>query len=62
MPIDFIINEQGKITGFADHKKILQTFADQRKNLENFFIGEISKTYLDTFKNTITGLINHMHK
>lgn len=54
MPIDFIINEQGKITGFADHKKILQTFADQRKNLEDFFIGEISKTYLDTFKNTIT--------
>lgn len=54
MPIDFIINEQGKITGFADHKRILQTFADQRNDLEDFFIGEISKTYLDTFKSTIT--------
>ncbi|MDM1553166.1 MULTISPECIES: LysM peptidoglycan-binding domain-containing protein [Chryseobacterium] len=53
MPIYFILNEQGKITGLADHKKIVQTFAEQRKDLEDFFIGEISEKYLDTFEKNI---------
>ncbi|MDN3694157.1 LysM peptidoglycan-binding domain-containing protein [Chryseobacterium tructae] len=53
MPIDFVLNEQGKIIGFADHKKIITTFTDQRKDLDEFFIGEFSKTYLDTFEKNI---------
>lgn len=53
MPIDFVLNEQGKIIGFADHKKIITTFIDQRKDLEEFFIGEVSKIYLDTFEKNI---------
>ncbi|BAP30555.1 uncharacterized protein CHSO_1518 [Chryseobacterium sp. StRB126] len=53
MPIDFIINEQGKIIGLADHKKVTQTFAEKRKDLQDFFIGEIAEKYMDTFEKNI---------
>lgn len=53
MPIDFILNERGKITGLADHKKVVQTFAEQRKDIEDFFVGEISEKYMDTFEKNI---------
>ncbi|MDQ1858658.1 LysM peptidoglycan-binding domain-containing protein [Chryseobacterium sp. WLY505] len=53
MPLEFVINEQGKITGFADHKKIIDTFSEQRKELEEFYIGEIFQNYLNTFERSI---------
>ncbi|CAI8890264.1 LysM peptidoglycan-binding domain-containing protein [Chryseobacterium sp. IT-36CA2] len=53
MPLEFIVNEQGKITGFADHKKITDTFSKQRKDLEDFFVGEVAQNYMDTFERSI---------
>lgn len=53
MPIEFIINKHGKITGFADHKKITDTFIHQRKDLEEFYIGEVSQNYMNTFERNI---------
>jgi len=53
MPLEFIVNEQGKITGFADHKKIMVTFSKQRKELEEFYVGEVSQYYMDTFEKSI---------
>lgn len=53
MPIDFILSESGKITGFADHKNISKTYADQRKDLD-FFAGEISEHYKDTFEKKLS--------
>lgn len=52
MPIEFHLNDQGRITGFADHKKITQTFAEQRRDLD-FFTGEIFQSYMDRFERNI---------
>ncbi|MDN3691623.1 hypothetical protein QWZ06_04830 [Chryseobacterium tructae] len=51
MPIEFTLDHQGRITGFSDHKKITTIFATQRKELEDFYIGEITKKYMDSFEN-----------
>ncbi|WP_336959528.1 LysM peptidoglycan-binding domain-containing protein [Chryseobacterium contaminans] len=53
MPIDFILSDSGNITGLADHKKVTQTFTEKRKDLEDFFIGEIAEKYMDTFEKNI---------
>lgn len=53
MPLEFVINEQGNITGFADHKKITDTFSEQRKELEEFYVGEIFQHYLNMFERSI---------
>ncbi|WP_228425424.1 hypothetical protein [Chryseobacterium jejuense] len=52
MPIDFTLNESGKIIRFTDHRKITQTFADKRKGLD-FFAGEVSERYMDKFEKNI---------
>ncbi|WP_106916536.1 LysM peptidoglycan-binding domain-containing protein [Chryseobacterium aurantiacum] len=53
MPIEFILNDFGKIIGFADHKKIVKNFTDQRKEIEDFYIGEVSQKYMDLFERNI---------
>lgn len=53
MPLEFMIDEQGQITGFADHKKITDTYSKQRKELEDFYIGEISQNFMDAFERSI---------
>ncbi|MDR2236594.1 MAG: hypothetical protein LBE92_10750 [Chryseobacterium sp.] len=53
MPIDFTLDHQGRICGFSDHKKITAIFAGQRKELEDFYTGEITKKYVDSFEHNI---------
>ena len=53
MPIEFTLSDLGKINGFSDHKKIIKAFADQRKEIEDFYIGEVSQKYLDLFERNI---------
>lgn len=48
-PIAFLIPTQGKIKGFYDHKAIVKKFEDKRSDLSDFFIGEFSNDYLNTF-------------
>ncbi|MDW9381887.1 LysM peptidoglycan-binding domain-containing protein [Chryseobacterium sp. JV558] len=54
MPIEFILNDKGQITGFADHKKITDTFTQQRKELEDFYVGEVAQNYMDSFERNIS--------
>lgn len=53
MPIEFTLSDFGKINGFVNHKKIIKAFADQRKEIEDFYIGEVSQKYLDLFERNI---------
>lgn len=48
-PIAFLIPAQGKIKGFYDHNAIVKKFEDRRFALNDFFIGETSHNYLNTF-------------
>ncbi|WP_449388391.1 hypothetical protein [Chryseobacterium lineare] len=48
-PIAFLIPAQGKIKRFYDHKAIVKKFEDKRSDLNDFFIGESSNDYLNTF-------------
>ncbi|SMO90873.1 YheO-like PAS domain-containing protein [Chryseobacterium rhizoplanae] len=54
MPLEFIVNNKGQITGFADHKKITDTFTCQRKDLEEFYVGEVTQNYMDSFERSIS--------
>ncbi|SIQ59253.1 LysM peptidoglycan-binding domain-containing protein [Chryseobacterium sp. RU33C] len=54
MPLEFILDEQGRIKGLTDHKKITDTFTRQRKELEAFYIGEIAQNYMDSFERSIS--------
>lgn len=48
-PINLIISSEGKISGIFEFEKILATFEDKRKDLEEFFIGVVSEKYMDKF-------------
>lgn len=54
MPIDFILADNGTIARLADHKKMIQKYKEKRIDLEEFFTGDISKTYFDTFQDHIS--------
>lgn len=48
-PISFTVGFQGKISGFFEFKNLKQKFDEKRKDLEDFYSGEIYKAYLDKF-------------
>lgn len=48
-PLRFIVPVQGKIKGFYEHKAIVKKFEEKRPDLEFFFIGEVSDSYLNKF-------------
>jgi len=52
-PIALTVPAQGKIKGFYDYKTLVKQFESKRPDLEDFFIGEINKTYLDKFHTSI---------
>lgn len=52
-PIAFIVPAQGKIKGFYEHKTLVKKFDSKRPDLEDFFIGEISKSYFNQFHKII---------
>lgn len=53
-PIKFIISNEGKITGIFEFEKLLKTFEEKRKDLEDFYIGEVSKKYMDKFAESLS--------
>lgn len=53
-PLNFIISEEGGISGIFEFEKLLPTFEQKRKDLEDFFIGEVSKKYLDKFAESLS--------
>lgn len=52
-PIVFSIPAQGKITSIYDHKALVNKFESKRPDLEDFFTGEVSRTYLNNFHSSI---------
>ncbi|MBF8458403.1 hypothetical protein IV494_14560 [Kaistella sp. G5-32] len=53
-PINLIISPEGKISGIFEFEKLLKTFEDKRKDLEDFFIGEVSGKYMDQFAKSLS--------
>ena len=53
-PINFIISEEGAISGIFEFEKLLTTFEEKRKDLEDFYIGEVSKKYMDKFAESLS--------
>lgn len=53
-PIKFIISNEGKISGIFEFEKLLKTFEEKRKDLEDFYIGEVSKKYMDKFAESLS--------
>lgn len=54
MPIDFSLSDTGNIAGFTDHKSIIEKFKERRTDLEEFFTGDVSNMYFDTFQDNIS--------
>ena len=54
MPIGFLLSNSGQISGLENHKKFTEVFAEQRKELDDFFTGEVNRKYLDTFEKSIS--------
>ncbi|MDR3025155.1 LysM domain-containing protein [Chryseobacterium sp.] len=52
-PLTFIVPVQGKIKGFYDHKALIKKFESKRPELEDFFVGEVNRSYLDKFNTSI---------
>ena len=52
-PIAFTVLAQGKIKGLYNHKDIIQKFLSKKQDIEDFFVGEISKKYINKFQENI---------
>lgn len=52
-PISFIIPFQGKISGIYEFEKLQKTFEAKRPDLEDFFVGEVYRSYLDKFHQSL---------
>lgn len=53
-PIKLKISTEGKISGVFEFEKLLSTFEEKRKDLEEFFIGEVSTKYMDKFAGSLS--------
>lgn len=52
-PVPFLMTEEGKFAGISDPKEILNKFRNKRPDIEEFYIGEVTKNYLDRFEENI---------
>jgi len=53
-PISFQLSDNGIIDSCFEHQKVIEKFKSKRNDIEDFYIGEISKKYLDTFEENIS--------
>ena len=53
-PIKLKISAEGKMSGIFEFEKLLPTFEEKRKDLEEFFIGEVSTKYMDKFAGSLS--------
>ena len=53
-PIKFFLNQEGVILEIHEHDKIVANFKNKRPEIETFFIGDISKAYLDNYEEKIS--------
>lgn len=53
-PISYKISLNGKIESFFKHQSLIKKFKAKRNDIEDFFVGDFSKKYLDTFEENIS--------
>lgn len=53
-PLQLIISSEGQISGIFQFEKLGAIFDEKRKNLEEFFIGDVSKKYMDHFAKSLS--------
>ncbi|WP_159473463.1 LysM peptidoglycan-binding domain-containing protein [Chryseobacterium sp. 18068] len=53
-PISYKISSTGKIESFCKHQRLIEKFKAKRNDIEDFYVGEISKKYLNTFEESIS--------
>lgn len=53
-PIYYKISLNGNIESFFKHQSLIKKFKAKRNDIEDFFVGDISKKYLDTFEENIS--------
>ena len=64
-PFAVEISNKGEIIAVADHQSNIKNFRDNRPNIEEYHIGEITKNYLDTFEISLkneTYFLNQLKK
>lgn len=52
-PISFTIPVQGRISGFFEFESLKKKFDEKRKDLEEFFVGDVYKAYLNRFSENL---------
>ena len=53
-PLHFVISTEGQILGIFEFEKLLKIFEEKRKDLEDFFIGEVAAKYMDKFAESLS--------
>ena len=53
LPLKFMVPQKGQISNVADFKNLRKSFTDKRPELEDFFIGDVSKKYMDKFEENL---------
>lgn len=48
-PISYKISQKGKLEACFNHQNLIEQFKNKRSELKDFFIGDISKSYMDFF-------------
>lgn len=52
-PISFTVPVQGRISGFYEFESLKKKFDEKRKDLEEFYIGDVYKAYLNRFSENL---------
>lgn len=50
LPVDFLLHDSGLIDRFSNHDAIKANFNEKRHDLEDYFLGETNKNYIDLFQ------------
>jgi len=53
-PVSLQLAENGTIKSCSDHQHIVKKFKTKRNEIEDFYIGELSRAYLDLFEKNIS--------
>lgn len=52
-PISFLLTENGQIQEIKQHAELLKKFEKERRNLEDFYVGEVTRIYLDKMRKVV---------
>lgn len=53
-PVDFIVRDNGSIIGFQNHKMLSTRFNKKHHDLEDYFVGEANRNYIDLFEANVS--------